>query len=277
MKEDKKLEKRKNLEIVILSIIIVALLGVLIYLLFIRKDTSNEPPKPQDNQQKENDKTNLVNDGKTCTLNMSNKDTLSIGDSCGDYLPINHKVIVQNINVENVLYELVYESIGNSKDDYENGTINIYLSKNGDDKILIDTHSTENYHVLSEIITYGNDLLTIKESGYNDLPKKEETYNIAWLYKQNSFSKYAGTYKDSKGSLYSFELKNNGIVCKKDNVTIFEKGELEDVKNNIITIGGWINESLQCAEYQFVLNSTTKEIVSYNHNPNGYCTNVGLE
>ncbi len=51
MEEDKKLEKRKNLEIVVLSIIIVILLGALIYLLFIKKDKPAEPPKPHDNQQ----------------------------------------------------------------------------------------------------------------------------------------------------------------------------------------------------------------------------------
>ena len=54
MEIDKKLEKRKNLEIVVLSIIIVALLGVLIYLLFIKKDDkSTESSKSQDNQQTE--------------------------------------------------------------------------------------------------------------------------------------------------------------------------------------------------------------------------------
>ena len=51
MEEDKKLEKRKNIEIVVLSIIIVVLLGVLIYLLFIKKDKPTEPTKSQDNQQ----------------------------------------------------------------------------------------------------------------------------------------------------------------------------------------------------------------------------------
>ena len=50
--EEKKLEKRKNIEIIVLSIIIVALLGALIYLLFIKKDDKpTELPKPQDNQQ----------------------------------------------------------------------------------------------------------------------------------------------------------------------------------------------------------------------------------
>ena len=51
MEEEKKLEKRKNIEIVVLGVIIVVLLGALIYLLFIKKDNPAEPPKPQDNQQ----------------------------------------------------------------------------------------------------------------------------------------------------------------------------------------------------------------------------------
>ena len=51
MEEDKKLEKRKNIEIVVLLIIIVALLGSLIYLLFIKKDKLVEPSKTQDNHQ----------------------------------------------------------------------------------------------------------------------------------------------------------------------------------------------------------------------------------
>ena len=38
MKENKKLEKRQNLEIIVFSIIIVALLGICIYLIFIKKD-----------------------------------------------------------------------------------------------------------------------------------------------------------------------------------------------------------------------------------------------
>lgn len=61
MEEAKKLEKRKNLEIIVLGFIIVALLGVLIYLLFIKKDNPTEPPKPQDNQQVENNQSQIEN------------------------------------------------------------------------------------------------------------------------------------------------------------------------------------------------------------------------
>ena len=39
--EEKKLEKRKNLEIIVLVVIIAVLLGALIYLLFIKKDNTN--------------------------------------------------------------------------------------------------------------------------------------------------------------------------------------------------------------------------------------------
>lgn len=42
MEEDKKLEKRKNLEIIVLGVIIIALLGALIYLLFIKKELTDE-------------------------------------------------------------------------------------------------------------------------------------------------------------------------------------------------------------------------------------------
>lgn len=267
--KEKNLEKGKSLVIIILVVIIVALIGALIYLLFIRKDKLTEPTMLQNNQQVENNNINLVNDGKTCTLNMINKDMLSIGDSCGDYLPINHKVIVQNINIGNVMYELTYESIGNSNEERDNGTINIYLSKKNEEKILVSTHSTENYHLLNEIVTYGNELLTIKESGYNDLPKKEETYNIVWLYNQNSFSKYVGTYIDNNGSLYIFELKNNEIVCKKDNIVVFENGELEKIENDNITIDG--GKLGQCFEDEYVINFVTKKVVSYSHHPNGIC------
>lgn len=54
MEEDKKLERRKNIEIVVLSIIIVALLGALIYLLFIKRDEKTADNNVSNNQQQQN-------------------------------------------------------------------------------------------------------------------------------------------------------------------------------------------------------------------------------
>ena len=77
MEEDKKLEKRKNTEIVALSIIIVVLLGSLIYLLFINKDD-----KPVDNKGKKNNSVKLYNIYKT----TDEKFTLKIVDNKKAYL-----------------------------------------------------------------------------------------------------------------------------------------------------------------------------------------------
>lgn len=80
MEEDKKLEKRKNLEIVVLSIIIVALLGALIYLLFIKKDKPTEPPKPQDNQQIENNGNNQTSNDTKISEEINEYDLLLHSD-----------------------------------------------------------------------------------------------------------------------------------------------------------------------------------------------------
>ena len=56
MKEDKKLEKRKNIEIVALGVIIVALLGLCIYLLLIKKDDKPIDNNSGNNQANSNEK-----------------------------------------------------------------------------------------------------------------------------------------------------------------------------------------------------------------------------
>ena len=54
MEEEKKLEKRKNIEIAVLSIIIVVLLGALIYLLFIKNDEEISVNNDENNQTSNN-------------------------------------------------------------------------------------------------------------------------------------------------------------------------------------------------------------------------------
>ena len=80
MEEDKKLERRKNIEIVVLSIIIVALLGVLIYLLFIKKDKPTELPKSQDNQQIENNGNNQTSNDTKINEEINEYDLLLHSD-----------------------------------------------------------------------------------------------------------------------------------------------------------------------------------------------------
>ena len=94
MEEDKKLEKRKNLEIIVLSIIIVALLGALIYLLFIKKDDKpTEPPKPQDNQQTVNNQGN--DDNEIIVISSNEVKQIGLGET-NTTIKINNK----NINLK---------------------------------------------------------------------------------------------------------------------------------------------------------------------------------
>ncbi len=100
MEEDKKLEKRKNIEIVVLSIIIVVLLGALIYLLFIKKDKPTEPPKSQDNQQVENNTNNIDKEStiveKASYKTKDGKFTLKIIDkSSNKYIEEKYKDILE--------------------------------------------------------------------------------------------------------------------------------------------------------------------------------------
>lgn len=71
MEEDKKIAKRQNLEIIVLSIIIVALLGICIYLLFIKKDDKQAG-------------NNQVNNGQASNIDKKYNNTF-VYDNSGSY------------------------------------------------------------------------------------------------------------------------------------------------------------------------------------------------
>ena len=105
MEENKKLEKRKNIEIVVLSIIVVALLGILIYLLFIKKDKENTPLKPQDNQQINNtdngvkfSKIELNENNKSVTINGKNIKLKTVEENNNYNLYLNDEKVFTNTN-----------------------------------------------------------------------------------------------------------------------------------------------------------------------------------
>lgn len=117
MEEDKKLEKRKNTEIVALSIIIVALLGALIYLLFIKKDDKpTESPKPQDNQQVNDNLNNqtkkkftklekiAIGDNKNITINNKNVNIKLVDDN----LYINEEKLEGDYSLYDTMYVTDY-------------------------------------------------------------------------------------------------------------------------------------------------------------------------
>ena len=87
MDEDKKIIKRQNLEIIILSIIIVALLGVCIYMLFIKKDE-----KPVDN----NGGNNQAINNNTNENNQTNSNT-NQNDETDNFKPWMKYILEQNI------------------------------------------------------------------------------------------------------------------------------------------------------------------------------------
>ena len=112
MEEDKKLIKRQNLEIIILSIIVVALLGICIYMLFIKKGD-----KPVDNNGGNNQQINDNNDSfKNVNITKENLESfLSLMVGSGNYS-----------------YNNIYEVVTYSNEDYAtfNRIIRMLFSQN---------------------------------------------------------------------------------------------------------------------------------------------------
>ena len=111
---EKKLEKRKNVEILVLSIIVVILLGIIIYLLNIKKDNNNEPSNNSSNVVEKSINSELEN-----VVSFAKKDDTTLIAITGDGKEI-------TIFDKKSYYEFYY--------DYDNEEKIIYLSLFENDK-----------------------------------------------------------------------------------------------------------------------------------------------
>ena len=202
--EEKKLEKRKNIEIIALSIIIVALLGGLIYLLFIKKDETNEVMKPQDSQQVINDirftkveRVRLSTANKVININGKNLN-LKVIDN---YLYIDDN----NTNIET-----------NTSDEYDEKTYTSVPYVDVSDYLIFVYNSAQAFDTLYAIIDENGNKVTYDNYMYEyydnktPIPVKEVFVENGKLMGQE----YTYALEDSSypGNIYEMEYDGNKIV-----------------------------------------------------------------
>ena len=201
---EKKVEKRKNIEVIILSLIIVTLLGVLIYLLFIRKDTSSEQPTSQENQQVINDikftkveRVRLSTTNKVVNINGKNLN-LKVVDN---YLYINDN----NTNIET-----------NTSDEYDEKTYTSIPYVDVSDYLIFVYNSAQAFDTLNAIIDENGNKVTYDNYMYEyydnktPIPVKEVFVENGKLMGQE----YTYALEDSSypGNIYEMDYDGNKIV-----------------------------------------------------------------
>ena len=295
MEENKKLEKRKNIEIVVLSIIIVALLGVLIYLLFIKKDDKTESPKSQDNQQTEN-----VNSSNEIVI-YRDKET---GWFSGEEGENDEKIVYKcdNKNCEYIVGAYNYIIINDGNKIAYNITsktkknLPSHLNNNIDRYLDMNYISDFEYYAfdtdanISRVVLYDKDLNPIfdgKIVNYVKLNNKlyimypSESSNYYYVYDLNgklikTSKKYNNVYEwaydyEKSSEIYIIVNSNNkiSIVDENDNILYqvpkdnlkFERGIVDDyqiMENNVISL--IFNEcSNECNFVTYWYNTKTKE------------------